>query len=159
MSECQFDRYRTPLRIHKIYAYAPGEGQLPPGKVLITLYEEQFLGERYRDNSGKSCIRYKRLQGFKRGMAVHGHGTIRFSVRSPELPYFGSTTSQFCKNTPVLYSSSCTETGPTPFRYFLNGLELSPSNIPPEHAIGFDVLLELKMGFVPGRITIDQFLA
>jgi len=160
MNEYKFDLHETPLREHRLFAYASSDDELlaASAKKLILLFEERFLGEYcWRASEGRNRMRYNRLKGF-RGDFYWRNGTLRFCVRTPELPFFGEEASRLCTCMPIVYSSVCHQSGITPFRYFLSGREYREAEIPGEYAKGFAVLTQLKSGFIPERITIDQFM-
>jgi hypothetical protein len=148
-----FDLSCTPLRQHRICAYG---ARLPEPKTLIKAYEEANLIY-YKYYSDKRVQKYWRLAGFDRRFAFHGGSTIQFMVRSPELPFFGRETSRICSDTPIVYWSHCMETGPTAFRFFLNGQEFEPHALPQGYSQQFEQLRERKSGIHPERSTVENF--
>ncbi|SRR5216683_2522583 len=159
MKEYKFDLTETPLRLHRLYAYASSDEELrvASAKKLIHRFEERFLGLAHFDRFERRYVmKYKRLKGFE-GDFWWGNATLRFSVCSPEIPFFGEEASRLCDWTPIIYSSCSKGRPTTPLRYFLNGKEYSDWNVPPDVADKFSKLTELNSGFIPKRLTIDQF--
>lgn len=160
MRDYTFNLDTTPLRQHRLYAHALNDDELKvaDAKKLIRRFEERFLTDWYWDLFERgyrpSC---RRLTGFK-GDRHWRNATLRFYVRSPEIPFFGEEASRLCAWTPILYSSVKAEgtSQRTDFRYFLNGKEYREWDLP-DFANEFAKLVELNSGFIPGRVTIDQF--
>jgi hypothetical protein len=97
---------------------------LPSSKKLIWDFEESFL--KVQDPKWHYW-RTRRLKGF-RGEYWWKDGRIKFSVRSPEIPFFGQRASFLRPDIPIAYSSS-SEVGPSPTRFFLGGKEYPLSDI------------------------------
>jgi hypothetical protein len=104
-------------REHCLCAYVEHDGDpgLPSAKKLIYDFEAQFLRDGPR--------RYRFIQGFN-GDHWWQNGRLRFSITSPDIPFFGLCTSYLCKTIPIVYTSTGLETGTAPPQYFYGGEEI-----------------------------------
>lgn len=117
----RFPITKAPRREHCLCAHVEqtGDPTLPSSKKLIYDFEEGFL--KVQDPKWHYW-RTRRLKGFQ-GQLWWEAGRIKFSVRSPEIPFFGLRASFLLPGTPIAYSSRCEETGTTPTMFFLDGEE------------------------------------
>lgn len=155
-----FDQFGTPLRLHRLFAHAASDDELrvATSKALILRFEKMFRGERYWDaNQRRNFTRYKRLKRFS-GDLEWKHATMRFFVRSPDLPYLGFDASRLCPTAPIVYSSCCTVDGPSQRRYFWEGKEVLNCKCPPNIARKFVEILKANMGVVPNELTLANFI-
>lgn len=154
-------RFRSkdcPRRYHYLCAYAASDDELQVAcpQVIIEAFEKRYMVEYRWDPYERRDVKIeRRLLGF-RGAGKWGNGTLLFSVRSPEIPFFGEEASRLCPTAPIMYWSVAD--GGTPRRFFLKGKELGRDEIPATHEAQFAKLVELKSGYIPGRLTIDSFL-
>jgi hypothetical protein len=154
----KFHRKEVSRRQHWLCAYASSDEalQIADARTLIESFEERFLVEFQWDPiARRNCPIVRRLLGF-RGARQWCNGTLSFSIRSPEIPYFSAEASRLCPTIPIMYWTSSADGG-TPRRFFLKGKELAHEEIPTSHEAQFEKLVELRTGYIPGRITIDSF--
>ena len=142
----EFDFDAAPLREHRLYAYATSDKELSraTNAKLRKDFEEHFKFPAY--DPIRCEWRIKRLKGFM-GDRRWKRGTLIFSQRGPEIPFFGLDASQLCRDVPIMYTS-CTQDGQeTEARYFFNGEEYF-DGMPSELARKFAALNEKQWGII-----------
>ena len=158
--EYRFSSKQCSRRYHLLCAYAASdeELQIATPAVIIEAFEKQFMVELRWDPFARRNVKVeRRLLGF-RGSRAWSNATLLFSVRSPEIPFFGVEASRLCPSVPIMYWSFAPEAA-TPRRFFLSGQEFCKSELPAAYREKFAKLEELKSGYIPGRLTIDSFLS
>ena len=146
-------------REHQLWAHAVSDDELQVArpKVIIETFEKAYMVEYRWDPQQRRNLQVgRRLLGF-RGMRLWGNGTLHFSVRSPEISFFGAEASRLCPDVPIMYRSIADNRG-TPFRFFVGGREFTRAEIPLMHREKFTKLEEVRSGFIPGRVTLDAYL-
>ena len=75
MKEYKFDLTETPLRLHRLYAYASSDEELrvASAKKLVPRFEERFLGLSHFEAIGRTfmSIRHQRTLTLKIGLKTH----------------------------------------------------------------------------------------
>lgn len=137
-------------REHQLWAYATSDDELQVArpKIIIEAFE--------RGHMGHNAKVARRLLGFS-GMRLWANGTLHFTIRSPDVPFFGAEASRLCLDVPIMYRSIADNTG-TPFRFFVSGREFNRAEIPPVYREKFTKLEEVRSGFIPGGSTLDAYL-
>lgn len=144
----------TPMCEHRLSASIEqsADPMLPSSKKLIFDFEESFL--KVQDPKWRYW-RTRRLKGF-RGQYYWENGCIRFSVRSPEIPFFGLRASFLQPDIPIAYSS-LSETEPTPTRFFLGGKEYLLADVDGELKARFTEIADGRGVVRPGS-SLERFL-
>jgi hypothetical protein len=147
------------LREHEMWAFAASDGALqvarPP--VLKESFEkEQMVERRWNQHQRRNRKVQHRLHGFG-GMRFWAYGMVRFSVCSPDLPFFGAEASRLCPDVPIMYRSLA-DNGRTPWRFFVGGREFDRGVIPPTFEEKFAKLEQLGSGFVLDRKNLAAYL-
>jgi len=145
-------------RYHYLCAYAASDDELQVAcpQVIIDAFEKLYMVDRRWDPYARRNVTIeRRLLGF-RGARQWVNGTLVFSIRSPEIPFFGAEASRLCPGIPIMYRSTSENVG-TRCCFFLEGKELTEQKIPATHQARFAKLIELRSGYIPGRLTIDSF--
>lgn len=147
-------------RHHWLWAYATSdkELQLATAKTIIEAFEKQYMVERRWDPYMRRNIKFeRRLLGFS-GRRFWKGGMLYFSIRSPDIPFFGAEASRLCREVPIVYWSAADNEGTPLQRFFLSGREFERGSIPVPYKAKFEKLVRLRSGYIPGYLTLDAFM-